>query len=89
MYQRDKENEKARQCPHCFSKIDANVWAKEILPAFGKTQEANADLLKEHVTHGKPLFTFDIIADHLYKNRETGGKACPLVDALCDIMQQA
>ena len=63
IYHRDNWNDdKARQCPHCFTKIDRQVWQREVLPAF----------------------TFDVIADHLYQNRKTGGENCPLADALSD-----
>lgn len=83
VYHRDNWNDdKARQCPHCFSKIDRQTWQKEVLPAFGAVNDANAELFKEHTGRHVPLFTFDVIADHLYANRKTGGDTCPLAERL-------
>lgn len=70
IYHRDDFNaDKARQCPHCFSKIDAQTWANQVLPAFGLVHDANAELYKDHKGHCTPLFSFDVIADHLFVNR--------------------
>jgi hypothetical protein len=85
VYNRDRNDDKARQCPHCFSKIDRQVWQKEVLPAFGAVNDANAELLKEHTGNHRPLFTFDVIADHLYQNRKTGGDTCPLAEHLQEV----
>lgn len=83
VYHRDNWNDdKARQCPHCFSKIDRQTWQKEVLPAFGAVHDANAELFKEHTGRPAPLFTFDVIADHLYANRRTSGDVCPLAQHL-------
>ena len=80
VYHRDNwKDDKARQCPHCFAKIDRSVWEKEVLPAFGAVNHANAELLKEHTGYHRPLFTFDVIADHLYQNRH---EPCPLAERL-------
>lgn len=85
VYQRDNWNDdKARQCPHCFSKIDRQTWHDYILPAFGLSADANAELLKDHSGSYKPLFSVDLIADHLYTNRNTGG-TCPLFRELDDL----
>lgn len=83
IYHRDNWNDdKARQCPHCFAKIDRQLWQKEVLPAFNAVHDANAELFKDSVGYHRPQFTFDVIADHLYQNRKTGGENCPLADAL-------
>lgn len=84
IYHRDDWNsDTARQCPHCFSEIDRQTWQKEVLPAFGAVNDANGELLKESTGYNRPLFSFDVIADHhLYKNRRTGGDTCPLMDSL-------
>ena len=53
-----------------------------MLPAFGAVHDANAELYKDHTGFHAPLFTFDVIADHLYANRKTGGDTCPLAECL-------
>ena len=89
IYHRDDwHDDKARQCPHCFSKIDRQVWEKEVLPAFGAVQDANTELHREHTGYHKPLFAIDFIADHLYQNRrESTAEACPLMEQLQEIEQ--
>ena len=85
VYHRDNwKDDKARQCPHCFAKIDRQAWEKDVLPAFGAVQDANAELFKEHTGNHKPLFTVDIIADHLFTNRRSSGEKCPLADVLSE-----
>ena len=70
IYHRDDfKADKARQCPHCFSEVDRQTWANQVLPAFGLVHDANAELYKDHAGYHTPLFSFDVIADHLYKNR--------------------
>lgn len=90
VYHRDNwKDDKARQCPHCFAKIDRSVWEKEVLPAFGAVQDANAELFKEHTGYHRPLFTFDVIADHIYTDymdRERNRQSCPLAEELRDLM---
>ena len=81
IYHRDDWNDdKARHCPHCFSEIDPQTWKRQVLPAFGAVHDANAELLKDSTGQHRPLFSFDVIADHLYQNRRTGGDSCPLLD---------
>lgn len=82
VYRRDATSDAARKCPHCFSKIDRQTWKREVLPAFNAVHGANAELLRESTGRHRPLFTFDVIADHLYANRRTGGDACPLIEGL-------
>lgn len=70
IYHRDDFNaDKARQCPHCFNSIDKQTWTNQVLPAFGLVHDANAELYKDHAGYNRPLFSFDVIADHLYENR--------------------
>ena len=88
VYNRDDwKDDKARQCPHCFSKIDKGVWESEILPAFGAVQDANAELFKVHTGAHTPLFTFDVIADHIYANhRDHDRDNCPLIEQIDEIV---
>lgn len=67
IYKRDVKNDHARQCPHCFQRIEQQTWTREILPAFYSVEDANAELFKDHCDH-KPLFTFDVIANHIFAN---------------------
>ena len=71
VYLRDKWNDaKTRQCPHCQSKIDPELWDNKVIPALVAVHDANLALMKNHTDYYQPLFSFDVEADHLYKNRE-------------------
>ena len=67
VYKRDIKNERARQCPHCFQEIDRQSWEKEVIPAFGMVEDANAELYKDHCDR-KALFYFDVVANHIFAN---------------------
>ena len=65
IYQRDDwKGDRARECPHCYTAIDRQIWADEVLPAFGAASDANAELFKHHTGYNSPLFTVDFMADH-------------------------
>lgn len=67
IYERDDFNHwKARTCPHCGSKIDEQTWQRQILPGFGQIADANRELMKDHTGYHIPLFTVDVIADHIF-----------------------
>ena len=84
IYQRDNwKDDKARQCPHCYSKIDRQTWNDQIIPAFTLAADANAELVKDSTGYHKPLFTVDFIADTLYRNRQQQ-QTCPILDSLAD-----
>ena len=69
VYGRDNwHDDKARQCPHCYARLDKELWERQILPAFGATSDANAEILKAHAGEHKALFTIDFISDSLYQN---------------------
>ena len=71
VYHRDNwNNDKARQCPHCFAEIDRKTREKEVLPAFGAVHDANAELHKDHTGYDKPLFYFDVMTDRPCQNRK-------------------
>ncbi len=71
VYHRDNwNNDKARQCPHCFAEIDRQTWEKQVLPAFGAVHDANAELYKDHTGYDKPLFSVDVMANSIYPNRK-------------------
>lgn len=82
VYGRDIKDDKARQCPHCTAKIDRQMWEREVIPAYEAVKEANAALFTENACRHRPLFTFDVVADHLYQNRHKGGDLCPLIEQL-------
>lgn len=68
IYARDSWNDdRARQCPHCFSEIDRSIWKREILPAFGAVSDANAALFNAHSGQHEPLFHFDVVENRLYQ----------------------
>lgn len=67
VYQRDDWNKKnAATCPHCFKRIDWQTWSNHVLPAFGAAIDGNMELFKDHTGYHLPVFTFDIIADHIF-----------------------
>ena len=86
VYQRDNwKDHHARTCPHCFAEIDAQTWEKFVLPAFGASADANAELFKDNVGRHKPRFSVDMIADHLYLNRCSSAVSevsCPILDVI-------
>jgi len=92
MYHRgDIYDKEQRTCPHCGEKISRQTWDKFIIPALGQVMDANTELLKDHMSTHTALFTFDVIADHLYANRAIQGtpepteSTCPLMDMLQNI----
>lgn len=85
VYRRDVwTNDKMRQCPHCLSKIDRQTWERQIIPAFAMVDDANAELYKDATGYHASLFSFDVIADHIYKNREHTGESQSLVERIHD-----
>ena len=85
VYSRDIMNNNARICPHCGQKIDRRAWESDVIPAFDATQKANAELFKDHVDTHRPLFSFDVVANHLYANRRSTGEKQTLAEALDEI----
>ncbi len=78
VYKRDNwKDSKAAECPHCFSKIDRQTWDNQIVPAFNMLDDANRELFKDHVGYHRPLFTVDVIADHIFTGNPRG---CPNID---------
>lgn len=84
MYHRgDIYNKEQRTCPHCGQKIQAQTWDKFIIPALGTAIDANIELAKDHTGMHTALFSFDVIADHLYENRRQQTEySCPVKDLL-------
>lgn len=75
VYLRDRWSDtKTRQCPHCQSKIDPELWDSKVIPALVSVQDANVSLMKNHAEYHRPLFSFDVEADHLYRNRTPESK---------------
>lgn len=67
VYRRDISGDKARQCPHCFAKIDKATWQEGVLPAFEQVEVAAMRLAKDHANH-LPRFTANYMDDAIYKN---------------------
>ena len=72
VYKRNINDDNARQCPHCYKRIERNVWNRSVLPALCAVDEVNIDLFKDHTFNHVALFSFDVIGNHLYKNRNKG-----------------
>lgn len=56
----------ARQCPHCYSRISSEVWENSIIPAAMAAQDANTALIKDALGYRRPLFSVDLISNHLF-----------------------
>ena len=72
VYPKLREYDKARQCPHCDSRIDGTTWREKILPAFNEVCEANLALARDHVDHHTALFEIAFIADGKFANAKDG-----------------
>jgi hypothetical protein len=71
IYFRDDWNaDRARKCPHCQNKIDRQTW-KHVITAFGHVQDANSELIKDHVGYHCPLYTVDFIEDRVFRDDNT------------------
>lgn len=70
VYHRDIHSRysKARECPHCFQKIDEQTWDKQIFPAYCAMSDANLELLKDHTGYHTPLFEVSYESAALFKN---------------------
>lgn len=68
LYHRDIYNKLHRECPHCGSRIDAQTYENQIIPAWGALIDANTELFRDHLQEGSTLFTVDFIADHVEIN---------------------
>ena len=77
VYHRDNwNNDKARQCPHCFAEISRQTWEKYVLSVFGEARDANAELYKDYTGYyDKPLFSFDVMANHIYPNGKSNDRS--------------
>lgn len=65
VYHRDNwHDERARQCPFCYSEIDKDLWEREIIPAFGAMSDANREILKNYTGFpDKSMFLIDYRAN--------------------------
>lgn len=70
VYHRDLHNryKKARECPHCFQKIDEQTWEKQIFPAYNALDDANRELFKDHLGYHVPLFEVSYESNTIFKN---------------------
>ena len=64
-----RQEPKGRECPHCFARIDKDIWENAVVPAAEAVQHANESLYRAHMNNHQALFSMDVIANHLYKNR--------------------
>ena len=68
VYQKLREYDKARQCPHCEARIDGVTWREKILPAYIEVMAANLALSQDHVEYHTAPFEVDFIADTKFVN---------------------
>ena len=69
IYERNWKEPRANCCPHCQQEIDRQTWERQVLPAFHSVADANRELFKDHVGYHRPLYTFDVVADHIFPER--------------------
>ena len=70
VYHRDDwHDDRARTCPHCYQKIDRQLWDRQVLPAFGAVEDLNKELYKEHAGYHHPLFQIGFYPDTIFENR--------------------
>lgn len=69
VYERSIHDEKSRICPHCMAEIEPQTWSRQIVPALGMVSDANRELYKDHLGYHRPIFTVDVIADHIFAAR--------------------
>lgn len=74
VYHRDINNPTAKQCPHCYAKIEKYTW-KQIITGFGEMRDAEMELAKDHANHA-PLFTVDFISGSVYENAKHRDRTC-------------
>ena len=82
VYRRTVNDEAARVCPHCESKIDGQTWERSVKPAFAAVHGANAELYKDHAHFNNPLFYFDVEADHIFRGESETDDSDPLAERL-------
>lgn len=61
---------RARTCPICGKSIDSGTWEKSVLRAFGEMEDANLELMKNHVQYHGAIFTVDYISDVIFPNKK-------------------
>ena len=71
VYHRDNwNNDKARQCPHCFAEIDRQTWEKRSYRLSELYMTLMRNYTKDHTGYDKPLFYFDVMTDRPCQNRK-------------------
>lgn len=64
VYSRDNwRKDTFRTCPFCFTEIDAGLWEKQILPAFGAMSDANRELIKHSRGYNTGSFRVDYVSN--------------------------
>lgn len=80
VYHRDDWKDwRARTCPACGKSIDPGTWERQVLRGFNEMEDANIELVKDHMQSHGTLFTVGYVPDVMFPNRE---KALEAVEQL-------
>ena len=87
VYHRDLHSryKKARECPHCFQKIDEQTWDNQIFPAYNALDDANRELFKDHLGYHVPLFEVSYESNTIFKNAKVEYGVVTWADGEIDI----
>ena len=56
VYRRDRDNMKARRCPHCAAQITEETWRKKCMLIFDRMKELEEQLSADHELEHYPDF---------------------------------
>lgn len=56
VYRRDRDNMKARRCPHCAAQIAPDTWQKKCMLIFDRMKELEEQLSADHELDHMPAF---------------------------------
>lgn len=84
VYRHNKQYGAARTCPHCGERIDAKTWEENVLVAYDMMQEANLELMQDHVNYHKPIFQVEYWEDSLFPGYENE----QILEQIADLSEQ-
>lgn len=86
-YRHNRKMGAARTCPHCGERIDGKTWEEFVLPAFDAMQNANVELMNDHVNFHKPIFQLEYWEDMLFPNADEV-EATEALEARLDALEE-
>lgn len=73
VYRRDRDNMKARRCPHCAAQITAETWKDKVLPSFDGMRELEERLSADHELNHFPQFEISFHTDIWFRKKGDNG----------------